>query len=81
MIEKNNISEYENEKAVLVGLITQTQGEAKAKEYLNELAFLAETAGAETVKTFLQLKDICRKRKTRRNQSVHRRQRCGSRDF
>ncbi len=58
MIEKNNISEYENEKAVLVGLITQTQGEAKAKEYLNELAFLAETAGAETVKTFLQRSDF-----------------------
>lgn len=58
MIEKKSISEYESEKAVLVGLITQTQGEAKAKEYLDELAFLAETAGAETVKTFLQRADF-----------------------
>ena len=57
MIEKKNVYEYENEKAVLVGLITQTQGESKAKEYLDELAFLAETAGAETVKTFLQRAD------------------------
>ena len=58
MIEKKSISEYESEKAVLVGLITQTQGEAKAKEYLDELAFLAETAGGETVKTFLQRADF-----------------------
>ena len=58
MKKKKSISEYESEKAVLVGLITQTQGEAKAKEYLDELAFLAETAGAETVKTFLQRADF-----------------------
>ncbi|MBO8476738.1 MAG: GTPase HflX [Bacteroidetes bacterium] len=57
-MEKKSISEYESEKAVLVGLITQTQGEAKAKEYLDELAFLAETAGAENVKTFLQRADF-----------------------
>lgn len=57
MIENKNISEYENEKAVLVGLITPSQSETKAKEYLDELAFLAETAGAETVKTFLQRAD------------------------
>lgn len=57
MIENKNISGYENEKAVLVGLITQSQGESKAKEYLDELAFLAETAGAERVKTFLQRAD------------------------
>ncbi|HIR38247.1 MAG TPA: GTPase HflX [Candidatus Limisoma gallistercoris] len=56
-MENKNISGYENEKAVLVGLITQSQGESKAKEYLDELAFLAETAGAETVKTFLQRAD------------------------
>lgn len=56
MIEKNNL-EYLSEKAVLVGLITQTQGETKANEYLAELAFLAETAGATTVKTFLQRVD------------------------
>ncbi len=48
------ISEAQTEKAVLVGLITQTQDERKTKEYLEELAFLAETAGAEVVKTFVQ---------------------------
>ncbi|MDE6061791.1 MAG: GTPase HflX [Duncaniella sp.] len=42
------------ERAVLVGLITEQQGEAKAREYLDELAFLADTAGAETVKIFMQ---------------------------
>jgi GTP-binding protein HflX len=43
-----------NERAVLVGLITPTQPENKALEYLDELAFLADTAGAETVKCFTQ---------------------------
>jgi GTP-binding protein HflX len=47
----------ETEKTVLVGLITQQQPEQKANEYLEELAFLAETAGAEVVKTFLQRAD------------------------
>ncbi len=45
------------ERAVLVGLITPRQDEAKATEYLAELAFLADTAGAETVQTFLQRLD------------------------
>lgn len=48
------ISETENERAVLVGLVTPRQTELKANEYLAELAFLADTAGAETVRTFLQ---------------------------
>ncbi|MDE5595323.1 MAG: GTPase HflX [Muribaculaceae bacterium] len=48
------ISETQNERAVLVGLVTPRQTELKANEYLAELAFLADTAGAETVKTFLQ---------------------------
>lgn len=48
------ISQTENERAVLVGLVTPRQTELKATEYLAELAFLADTAGAETVKTFLQ---------------------------
>ena len=43
-----------SERAVLVGLITPMQNEAKANEYLDELAFLADTAGAVTVKKFLQ---------------------------
>lgn len=53
MIENKNIIKNE-ETAVLVGLIHKLQTEEQAKEYLAELAFLAETAGATTVKTFLQ---------------------------
>ena len=48
------ISEAKTETAVLVGLITQQQDEAKTKEYLDELEFLADTAGAVTVKRFTQ---------------------------
>lgn len=48
------ISEAKAETAILVGLITQTQDEAKTKEYLDELEFLADTAGAITVKRFTQ---------------------------
>lgn len=48
------ISEAKAETAVLVGLITQNQDEAKTKEYLDELEFLADTAGAVTVKRFTQ---------------------------
>ena len=48
------ISEAKAETAVLVGLITPQQSEAKTKEYLDELEFLAETAGARTVKRFTQ---------------------------
>jgi GTP-binding protein HflX len=44
----------EGEKAVLVGVISQNQTEEQAKEYIDELAFLAETAGAVTKKKFLQ---------------------------
>ena len=42
------------ETAILVGLVTPTQDEAKTKEYLDELQFLADTAGAVTVKRFTQ---------------------------
>ena len=48
------LNEEVTERAVLVGLISNQQNEAKAREYLDELAFLADTAGAVTVKTFLQ---------------------------
>ena len=48
------ISEAKAETAVLVGLITQQQDEAKTKEYLDELEFLADTAGARTIKRFTQ---------------------------
>ena len=42
------------ETAILVGLVTPQQDEAKTKEYLDELEFLADTAGAVTVKRFTQ---------------------------
>ena len=48
------ISEVKAETAILVGLTTQQQNEAKTKEYLDELEFLADTAGAVTVKRFTQ---------------------------
>lgn len=51
------ISEAQTETAVLVALITQTQDERKTYEYLDELAFLAETAGVEVVRNFTQRLD------------------------
>ena len=51
------ITEDQSEKVVLVGLITQEQNERQVKEYLDELAFLAETAGIEPVKRFCQKLD------------------------
>ena len=48
------ISEAKAETAVLVGLITKDQDENKTKEYLDELEFLADTAGAVTVRRFTQ---------------------------
>lgn len=53
MLEKNNAIR-EADKAVLVGLVYKEQTEIQVKEYLAELDFLAETAGATTVKTFIQ---------------------------
>ena len=57
MIDEKTITEDIGERAALVGLITPTQNEAKANEYLAELAFLAETAGAKSEKRFLQRVD------------------------
>ena len=42
------------ETAILVGIIPKMQDETQSKEYLDELAFLAETAGALTIKRFTQ---------------------------
>lgn len=52
MLEKKK--KFKEEKAILVGLIHKTQTEEQVKEYLEELAFLAETAGAKAVKRFAQ---------------------------
>jgi len=54
MIEETKI---EYEKTVLIGLITQFQDEDKATEYLDELEFLAYTAGGEVLKRFIQKMD------------------------
>ncbi len=54
MIEHNI---KEEERAVLVGLINDTQDEARSREYLDELAFLADTAGAVAVRRFTQKLD------------------------
>jgi len=55
LLEKNNTSiERGPETAVLVGLITNAQQKEKVNEYLDELAFLIETAGGEPVKRFIQ---------------------------
>jgi GTPase len=53
MIENKKISVQE-ENAVLVGLIYKEQTEPMVNEYLDELVFLAETAGVHTVKRFTQ---------------------------
>ncbi|RQO30089.1 GTPase HflX [Taibaiella sp. KBW10] len=53
MIENKNILDEEVD-AVLIGLIQKDQKEAQVMEYLDELAFLAETAGARTIKKFIQ---------------------------
>ena len=55
MIEKKEyIKKDTPEHAVLIGLITQGQKEEQVTEYLDELAFLAETAGAYERKRFTQ---------------------------
>ena len=54
MIETNKL----HERVILVGLIYPGQGEGETKEYLDELAFLAETAGAYPVKRFIQKADL-----------------------
>lgn len=51
------ISEAQTETAVLVALITPQQDERKTKEYLDELEFLADTAGAKTIARFTQRVD------------------------
>ncbi|MDE5849040.1 MAG: GTPase HflX [Muribaculaceae bacterium] len=56
-MEDNIINKEENERTVLVGLVTQKQSEAKVNEYLDELEFLAKTAGAEPEKRFIQKLD------------------------
>lgn len=55
MIEQADIS---YEKTILIGLITQFQNEVKSQEYLDELEFLAYTAGGEALKRFTQKMEV-----------------------
>ena len=52
MLDKRKINK--EERTVLVGVVQKNQTEEEVHEYLNELAFLAETAGATAVKKFIQ---------------------------
>tara|TARA_B100000809_G_scaffold107339_1_gene105815 strand:- start:11784 stop:12998 length:1215 start_codon:yes stop_codon:yes gene_type:complete len=51
MIDKKKVT---SEKTVLIGVVTQNQDEEKAKEFLDELEFLVETAGGVSIKRFVQ---------------------------
>ena len=51
------LSQAQTETAVLVAIVTPLQPERKTSEYLDELEFLAETAGAQTVRRFTQKAD------------------------
>ncbi|HEY2722768.1 MAG TPA: GTPase HflX [Chitinophagaceae bacterium] len=53
MLEKKKIG-HKEERALLVGLVHKDQTEEQVQEYLDELSFLAETAGAIAVKRFVQ---------------------------
>jgi len=53
-MQNNNPTQIKNERAILIGVIHRGQEEEEVTEYLDELAFLAETAGAVTVKRFTQ---------------------------
>jgi len=55
MLEKQEI---QYEKVILVGLITKDQDEVKSAEYLDELAFLAYTAGGEVARRFTQKLEV-----------------------
>jgi GTP-binding protein HflX len=53
MLDKRNVIQ-DQERAVLIGLVHKDQTETQVQEYLDELAFLAATAGAQPVKRFTQ---------------------------
>lgn len=55
MLEKQEIG---YEKVILIGLITKDQDEVKSTEYLDELSFLAYTAGAKVARRFTQKRDV-----------------------
>ena len=54
MIELKQKKSLERERCILIGIINRDQDEEKSREYLEELRFLADTAGADTVHMFTQ---------------------------
>lgn len=56
-MEKSHLTAQIKERAVLIGIVSQTQTDLQTKEYLEELEFLVKTAGAESIKTFTQRLD------------------------
>jgi GTP-binding protein HflX len=58
MIETNKRQKHKRERAVLIGIINREQPEEKITEYLDELAFLADTAGADSIERFVQRLDF-----------------------
>ncbi|WNJ21409.1 GTPase HflX [Pontibacter sp. G13] len=57
MIERTKISGNEEERAILIGVCSRGMTFEQSKEYLDELAFLTETAGAKAVRSFIQKLD------------------------
>ncbi len=57
MIPQNIVTKKEAEKVVLVGVVSGKDGESRINEYLDELEFLVETAGGETLARFTQKLD------------------------
>ncbi len=56
-MEKEHLTSRVKERAVLVGVANREQDDRQTKEYLEELKFLVKTAGAKTIKTFVQNMD------------------------
>ena len=54
MIELKKKNTLERERCILIGIVNRDQDEEKSREYLEELRFLADTAGADTVHMFTQ---------------------------
>ena len=54
MIELKKKNTLERERCILIGIVNRDQDEEKSREYLEELRFLADTAGADTVHIFTQ---------------------------
>ena len=57
MLERDSGRPNQAERCILIGAVTRDQNEAKSEEYLEELRFLAYTAGAETLEVFTQKLD------------------------